>query len=58
VWRLVVAFVVGQRTQESANLLLDRVAYVTDDHIPFFTSDQWSAYPNQGNRAMWGIDKR
>jgi len=27
--------VVGQRTQESANLLLDRVAYVTDDHIPF-----------------------
>jgi IS1 family transposase len=46
VWRLVVAFVVGQRTQESANLLLDRVAYVTDDHIPFFTSDQWSAYPN------------
>ena len=43
-WRLVVAFVVGKRTQESANLLLDRVVYVTDDHIPFFTSDQWSAY--------------
>ena len=43
-WRLVVAFVVGKRTQESANRLLDRVVYVTDDHIPFFTSDQWSAY--------------
>ena len=26
VWRLVVAFVVGKRTQESANLLLARVA--------------------------------
>jgi IS1 family transposase len=44
VWRLVLAFVVGKRTQESANLLLDRVAYVTDDHIPFFTSDQLPQY--------------
>ena len=38
-WRLVVAFVVGQRTQEQANWLLDRVVYVTDDRVPFFTSD-------------------
>ena len=45
VWRLVLAFVVGKRTQESANLRLGRVASVTDDHIPFFTSDQLPAYP-------------
>jgi transposase-like protein/IS1 family transposase len=46
VWRLVLTFVVGKRTQESANLLLDRVAYVTDDYIPFFTSDQLPEYPS------------
>jgi len=40
VWRLVVAFVIGKRTQQSANLLLDRVLHVTDAHVPFFTSDQ------------------
>src|SRR5215216_6409619 len=44
VWRLVVAFVVGKRTQASANLLLERVAHVTDAHIPFFTSDQLAEY--------------
>ena len=44
VWRLVLAFVIGKRTQESANLLLSRVAHVTDDHIPFFTSDQLPEY--------------
>lgn len=44
-WRLVVAFVVGPRTQVQANLLLDRVVYVTDGRIPSFTSDQWSGYP-------------
>ncbi len=42
--RLVLAFVIGKRTQENANLLLDRVDYVTDDHIPFFTSDQLPQY--------------
>jgi IS1 family transposase len=46
VWRLIVAFVVGKRTQESADLLLDRVKYVTDEHIPFFTSDQLPEYAN------------
>ena len=45
-WRLVVGFVVGQRTQAQANLLLERVVYVTDDHVPFFTSDQWPGYPS------------
>ncbi len=44
VWRLVLAFVVGKRTQASANLLLERVAQVTDEHIPFFTSDQLAEY--------------
>ena len=44
VWRLVLAFVVGKRSQESANLLVDRVKDVTDQHIPFFTSDQLPAY--------------
>ena len=43
-WRLVLAFVVGKRDQESANLLLDRVKQVTDEHIPFFTSDQLPEY--------------
>jgi IS1 family transposase len=44
VWRLVLAFVVGKRNQESANILLDRVAYVTDEHLPLFTSDQLPEY--------------
>jgi len=44
VWRLVVAFVIGKRTQQSADLLLDRVLHVTDAHIPFFTSDQLPEY--------------
>jgi len=43
-WRLVLAFVVGKRTQASANLLLERVTHVTDAHIPFFTSDQLAEY--------------
>lgn len=44
VWRLVLAFVVGKRNQESADLLLDRVKLVTDEHIPFFTSDRLPEY--------------
>lgn len=44
VWHLIVAFVVGKRTQENANLLLQRVAHVTDTLIPFFTSDQLPEY--------------
>jgi IS1 family transposase len=43
-WRLVVAFVVGTRTPAAANLLLERVAHVTTDLIPFFTSDQLPEY--------------
>lgn len=45
VWRLVLAFVVGKRTQAEANLLLERVARVSDGRVPFFTSDQLAAYP-------------
>jgi len=44
VWRMVVAFVVGKRTQENATLLLQRVEAVSDHHLPFFTSDQLPAY--------------
>lgn len=43
-YRLVVAFVVGKRTQPNANLLLKRVAHVTDGTIPLFTSDQLPEY--------------
>ena len=43
-WRWVLAFVVGKRTQSSANLLLERVAHVTAEGIPFFTSDQLPEY--------------
>lgn len=42
--RLILAFVIGKRTQENANLLLDRVKDVTDTHVPFFTSDQLPEY--------------
>lgn len=38
------AFVVGKRSQASANLLVERVAQLTDAHIPFFTSDQLAEY--------------
>lgn len=43
-WRLVLAFVVGKRTQAEANLLLERVVAASDEHVPFFTSDQLPAY--------------
>jgi hypothetical protein len=41
VWRLVLAVVIGKRHQAHADLLLARVAPVTDPHSPLFTSDQW-----------------
>ena len=44
VWRLVLAFVIGKRDQAGADVLLARVAHVTDDSIPLFTSDQLPAY--------------
>ena len=43
-WRLVVAFVVRKGTQASTNLLLERVAQVTDEHIPSFSTDQLAEY--------------
>ena len=42
--RLILAFVIGKRTPENANLLLARVKDVTDEHIPFCTSDQLPEY--------------
>lgn len=44
-WRMVLAFVVGKRTQENANRLVERVRHVSDGSIPLFTSDQLAAYP-------------
>ena len=41
---MVLAFVIGERTQASANLLLEQVAQETDECIPFFTSDQLAEY--------------
>lgn len=54
VWHLVVAFVVGKRSQSQANRLLERVVYVTDDHVPFFTSDQLAEYP-QALLQVYGL---
>lgn len=42
--RLIVAFVVGPRSQASTNLLLERVAHVTEQRPSFFTSDQLAEY--------------
>ena len=61
VWRLVVAFVIGKRDQANADLLLARVAHVTDDSMPFFTSDQLpegvqyakEASGHQSDRYIW-----
>jgi len=50
-WRVILAFVVGERTQESADLLLERLKDVTDGHVPFFTSDQWPGYEEALLRA-------
>ena len=43
-YRSVLSFVVGKRNQDSADLLLKRVKHVTNEHIPFFTSDQLPEY--------------
>jgi transposase-like protein len=72
VWRLVLAFVVGKRDQDHANLLLDRVAYVTDEQLPLFTSDQlreyrtallhtygvWQQPQRKGNRGRYPKPRR
>src|SRR6266567_1069184 len=72
VWRLVLAFVIGKRDQAGADLLLARVAHVTDDSIPLFTSDQLPAYrhallhtygewyqpPRQGSRGVYPNPQR
>ncbi len=44
-WRIVLAFVIGKREQENANLLIDRLKAVSCGYIPFFTSDQLPHYP-------------
>jgi IS1 family transposase len=44
VWRLVLGFVIGKHDQTYADRLVEQVAWVTDETVPFFTSDQWPAY--------------
>jgi len=46
VWRVVVAFVIGNRPQANANLLLARGVPVTDDPLPVCTSEQCPADKN------------
>jgi IS1 family transposase len=60
VWRLVVAFVMGKRTPQSADLLLDRVLHVTATYMPFFTSDQLPEYQRALLHAygMWHQPQR
>jgi transposase-like protein/IS1 family transposase len=55
VWRLVLAFVVGKRTQERANLLLHRVAHVTAQRLPLFTSDQLPEYRTPPAARLWTV---
>jgi IS1 family transposase len=43
---MVVAFVLGKRTQQSAHLLLERVHALTKSTIPLFPRDQLPAYTN------------
>ena len=43
-WRVILAFVIGKRTQVEANLLLEHLKHVTTADIPFFTSDQLPEY--------------
>ncbi|CDH47152.1 conserved hypothetical protein [Candidatus Contendobacter odensis Run_B_J11] len=44
VWRLVLGFVIGKHDPPGADRWLEQVAWVTDETVPFFTSDQWPAY--------------
>ena len=44
IWRVVLAFVIGKRDQAGAEVLLARVAHVTDDAMPLCPSDQLPAY--------------
>ena len=70
--KMVLAFVVGKRTQAKANLWLHRVAHLTDQRIPFFTSDplpeyrtallqvygRWVQPPRNGNRGRFPQPRR
>ena len=53
-WRLVAAFVVGKRDQESAKVLLQRLQAVSCGYIPFFTSDQLPHY-TQALLQVYGV---
>ncbi|QQS54132.1 MAG: helix-turn-helix domain-containing protein [Candidatus Competibacteraceae bacterium] len=53
VWRLILGFVIGKHDQTQADRLVEQVASVTDETVPFFTSDQWPAY-TQALLNMYG----
>ena len=44
VWRWVLGFVIGTQDPPGADRLLEHVAWVTEETVPFFTSDQGPAY--------------
>ncbi len=50
-------FVVGKRTQANCDKLIDKLNEVTDEHIPFFTSDEMPHYENSLLRT-YGISER
>jgi hypothetical protein len=54
-WRLVVGFVVGQRTPAQANLLLERVVYVTDDHVPLLYQRPMAGLSPRLAPCLWGM---
>ncbi|CDH46896.1 hypothetical protein BN874_640014 [Candidatus Contendobacter odensis Run_B_J11] len=56
VWRLVLGFVIGKPDQTSADRLLKQVAWVTDDTVPFFTSDPWPAYTQALSSCKFSCD--
>jgi hypothetical protein len=45
VWHRVVGFVIGHYDQAQADQWVAQVAWVTDDTLPFFTSDPWPTDP-------------
>jgi transposase-like protein len=60
VWRLVLAFVLGNRDQAGAHVWLARVAHVTDDAMPCCTSDPLPTYRQAllHTSGAWDVPQR
>ena len=54
-WGLAVAFVDGQRTPAEVDLLLERVAYVTTDLIPFFYQRPMAGILHRVAACVWNM---